>query len=268
MTEERIYVVDVSSVQPYAGWPTVAAHDPGAAFGAPPGRIRGAIVKATEGRGGIDPEARQHLEGAQGAGLTTGIYHFSRAGAGPAREQADRVLDQKHDLGDDPGELPVWLDCEEKGIAARLGGPNAYVDWILAWHARVVERGFRGGIYTAPVYGPEWAGASADRLGELAQLLLWIAQYTRIGPWVPADGQSPMKLAPWGDDYDLWQFSGGGPGLPGNTVKGFGPNYVDLNLVKPGRWLRLLGKEPVEPTESGGPTIHPRVPLGRPALDD
>jgi lysozyme len=250
----RIYVVDVSSVQIDADWKKVAAHDPGAAFGVPPGRIAGCIAKASEGARGVDPETRMHLEGAQEQGLVTGIYHFARAGAGPAREQADRVVDLGLGVGDDPGELPVWLDCEEKGISDRLGGDSAYVDWILTWCDRIREQRHRAGIYSAPVYGPEWQQGA--RVAELAQYPLWVAQYSRIGPWAPTDAQRPMKLAPW-KEWAIWQFSGGGPGLPGNTVPGFGEgNYVDLNLVADGAWRMLLGTEPVEPNEDMGGIVH------------
>lgn len=262
----RIYVVDVSAVQIQPDWKKVVSHDPGAAFGVPPGRIRGCIAKASEGPRGIDPETRLHLDGAREQGLAVGIYHFARAGRGPAREQADHVVGLGLGVGDDAGEMPVWLDCEEQGISDRLGGDSAYVDWILAWCERVEEQGHRAGIYSAQVYLPEWK--DGGRVRELARYPLWVAQYSRIGAWAPRPGQGPKSLFPW-QSWALWQFSGGGPGLPGNTVPGFGEgSFVDLNLVADeAAWRLLLGTEPVEPNEEPGPIVRPKVPLGRPALD-
>ena len=73
----RIYVVDVSSVQIQADWKQVVAHDPGAAFGVPPGRIRGCIAKASEGPRGIDPETRVHLDGAREQGRFAAEFYTS-----------------------------------------------------------------------------------------------------------------------------------------------------------------------------------------------
>ncbi len=262
---ERIYVLDVSNVQKDIDWRKVIQHDPGEAFGRPPGRIAGVVAKASEGSRYADPRTEEHLNGARDVGLALGVYHFARVSGRPL-EQADLVLANAEDQGDGPGELPIWLDLEEKGAAARLGGPDAYVEWILRFCERVEDRGFRVGIYSAPVYGAEWR--AAQRVAELARWPLWVAQYSRIGKWAPSDTDQPMKLSPW-SAWSIWQFSGGGPGLPGNTVPGI-DGYVDLNLVNGGleAWRELLGTTPVEPNEPMGAIIHPDVPLGRAALDD
>ena len=252
---ERIYLLDVSSVQRGIDWDRVVDHDPGAAFGRTPGRIRGVVAKATEGTRGTDSRTREHIEGARLAGLSVGVYHFARVSGGP-EEQADHVLEHAQELGDDPGEIPVWLDLEEQGAAARLGGANAYVDWITRWADRIRERGYRPAAYSAPVYGAEWHAASPGRLSEFARLPFWVAQYSHVGAWCPSDTDRPLVVPPW-PAAALWQFSGGGPGLPGNTVPGV-DGFVDLNLVLGGRpvFRSLLGlpAEDAEP-DMGGP-VH------------
>lgn len=250
---ERIYLIDVSSVQKGIDWDRVVEHDPGEAFGRPPGRIRGVVAKASEGSKGIDGRTREHIAGARLVGLSVGVYHFGRV-SGRALEQADHVLELGHELGDDPGELPVWLDLEEEGAAARLGGPDAYVDWIVTWCERIEANGYRAGLYTAPVYGAEWRGAR--RVEELARWPLWVAQYSRRGAWAPLDTDQPMKLAPW-KEWAIWQFSGGGPGLDGNRVPGV-DGWCDLDLVNGGRpaWRGLLGLPEVDPDVDMGGPVH------------
>lgn len=254
---ERIYVVDVSSVQAPIDWGKVAEHDPGEAFGRPPGRVCGAIVKASEGNAHTDRRAREHLAGARLAGLTCGVYHFARADRAEADPvlEAEHILRLGHELGDEPGELPIALDLEEQGVAAKLGGPEAYARWIVRWCERIDAEGYRAMLYSAPVYGAEWRGASVELLGLMARRPLWVAQYSRRGAWAPSDADQPMKLAPW-SKWTLWQYSGGGPGLPGNTVPGVS-GFVDLNLVNGGRaeWRELLGLPAEDPEEPIG-AVH------------
>ena len=258
MSEERIYLIDVSSVQKGIDWDRVVEHDPGEAFGRPPGRIRGVIVKASEGNGHVDGRTREHLAGARLAGMTCGVYHFGRAdgGAQDPELEAEHILRRGHELGDDPGELPVTLDLEEQGIAARLGGPEAYARWIVRWCDRIEAEGYRAMLYSAPVYGAEWRGASAELLARMASRPLWVAQYSRRGAWAPSDTDQPMKLAPW-REWSLWQYSGGGPGLPGNTVPGVS-GFVDLNLVNGGleTFRELLGLPEVAPEVDMGGPVH------------
>lgn len=255
---DRVYVLDVSSVQKKIDWDRVVEHDPGEAFGRPAGRIRGVIVKASEGNGHVDGRTREHLAGARLAGLTCGVYHFGRAdgGAQDPELEAEHVLRRGHELGDDPGELPVTLDLEEQGIAARLGGPEAYARWIVRWCDRIEAEGYRAMLYSAPVYGAEWRGASAELLARMAARPLWVAQYSRRGAWAPSDADQPMKLAPW-TSWAMWQYSGGGPGLPGNTVPGV-DGFVDLNLVNGGlaTWRALLGLPAEAEEPSGGGIVH------------
>ncbi len=119
----------------------------------------------------------------------------------------------------------------------------------MTWCERVEALGYRAGIYTAPVYGAEWRGA-------LARWPLWVAQYSRVGAWVPSDTDQPMKLAPW-KEWAIWQFSGGGTGLDGNRVPGV-DGWCDLDLVNGGleTWRGLLGLPEVDPKVDMGGPVH------------
>jgi lysozyme len=255
---DRVYVLDVSSVQKGIDWDRVVAHDPGELFTRPAGQIRGVVVKASEGNGHVDRRAREHLDGARAAGLSCGVYHFARADVGvrDAEREAEHVLRHAHAYGDEPGELPIVLDLEEPAIGARLGGPEVYAAWIVRWLDRVEAEGFRAMVYSAPVYGAEWRGASDELLSRMAARPLWVAQYSRRGAWAPSDTDRPLRLAPW-TSWAMWQYSGGGPGLPGNTVPGV-DGFVDLNLVNGGlaTWRALLGLPEEAEEPSGGGFVH------------
>jgi GH25 family lysozyme M1 (1,4-beta-N-acetylmuramidase) len=257
----RIYVVDVSAVQGRGiDWRQVRGWNPGEAFGGPFGSIQGVIAKASEGARGVDPTVRANLDGARAEGFAVGVYHFARAGRerGWGRLQAERTIALDLGAGDDPGELPIWLDLEEGNAAALSGGPDALVDEALAFLETVEAAGFRAGLYTMPSFGAQWRGAR--RLAELASRPLWVAHYARLGAWVPGESAAPMKLAPWAA-WSLWQFSGGGPKVPGNVVPGIlgGRGFVDLNLVADGLagWRRLLGYGEAEEAELlDGGAVH------------
>lgn len=254
----RIYTIDVSSVQARIDWSKVRGHDPGAKFGGPPGEIQGVIAKASEGWRGVDPTVRANLEGARLEGLAVGVYHFARVGKdGWGRAQAAHVLSLDLGAGDDPGELPIWLDLEEGSAKALSGGSaDELVDEALDFLETVEAAGFRAGVYTMPSFDAQWRGAR--RLVELASRPLWVAHYARRGAWVPGDDARPMKLAPW-NAWSMWQFSGGGPGQPGNVIPGIlgGTGYVDVNLVAEGLegWRRLCGAEEPSIGLDGGP-VH------------
>lgn len=253
----RIYTIDVSAVQARIDWSKVRGHDPGASLGGPPGEIQGVIAKASEGGRGVDSTVRANLDGARLEGLAVGIYHFARVGKpGWGRAQAEHVLSLKLGVGDDPGELPIWLDLEEGNAKALAGDANALVDESLEFLETVEAAGFRAGVYSAPYFDAQWRGAR--RLVELASRPLWVAHYARRGAWVPGDGARPMKLAPW-SSWAMWQFSGGGPGQPGNVIPGIldGRGYVDVNLVAEGLdgWRRLCGAEEPSIGLDGGP-VH------------
>jgi lysozyme len=94
------YGVDVSSHQGEVDWERVARD--GIAF---------AYVKATEGGDFVDERFRQNWNGAAGAGLDRGAYHFftlCRAGA----EQAENFL---RTVPSDPDALPPVVDLELAG---------------------------------------------------------------------------------------------------------------------------------------------------------
>ena len=253
----RIYTIDVSQVQGRIDWSQVRGHDPGEALGGPAGSIEGVIAKAAEGGRYVDPTVRANLDAARLEGLAVGVYHFAKVGGpGWGRVQAEHVLSLDLGAGDDPGELPVWLDLGEGKARALAGGADELVDEARESLEAVEAAGFRAGVYTMPVFDAQWRGAR--RLVELASRPLWVAHYARRGAWVPGEGARPMRLAPWAS-WDMWQFSGGGPGLAGNVVPGVlgGVGFVDLNLVADGLegWRRLVGAGELSEGLDGG-AVH------------
>lgn len=94
------YGVDVSSHQGEVDWERVAGD-----------RIAFAYIKATEGGDFVDERFRRNWDGAAGAGLDRGAYHFftlCRAGA----EQAENFL---RTVPSDPDALPPVVDLELAG---------------------------------------------------------------------------------------------------------------------------------------------------------
>ena len=85
--------------------------------------IRFAFLKATDGRATLDPSYPQNANGARGAGIRIGAYHFARPDGTPddAVEEATFFVEN---AVIEAGSLPPVLDIEETGGL----GPAA-----LAW---------------------------------------------------------------------------------------------------------------------------------------
>jgi lysozyme len=96
--------VDVSEYQGQPDW--AAVHNAGYAW---------AYIKATEGIGYVSKELDGQLQGARGAGLVTGLYHFARPDTGNTPQQdAQDFAAQLARLGaSGPGNLPPCLDFEK-----------------------------------------------------------------------------------------------------------------------------------------------------------
>src|SRR5690242_3411645 len=106
-------IIDVSHHQGVIDWIQVA--DDG---------IQGAMIKASEGIGYIDPLFRQNATEAISAGLRVGFYHYARPESGNTPEQEVEAF-----MGAISGlraSLPLVLDLE--GEAADLG-PEKVTEW-------------------------------------------------------------------------------------------------------------------------------------------
>ena len=137
------------------------------------------IIKATEGTGYINPNRAQWHAVARSRGVTTGAYHFMRGG--DAGSQADYFLAHL------PGDVDwLALDVEDAGDGLSWAGR---VGFILAWTDRAKATGKPTLVYASRSWANAlWGAASSDERARLAQLPLWVADYTRrpgeySGPW-------------------------------------------------------------------------------------
>ena len=152
--------------------------------------IEFAFIKATDGTGGVDPEFKTNWYATKILGLPRGAYHFFRTNLDPI-QQAKLFVDTIWKLGAEWGELPLVVDVEDKGtVAARVAGFFATAPVGMTVEQKVktfmdyVSTHTNGEpvmIYSSPSYittyfkNPMWS-----------QYPLWIANYVRTAPSVPA----------------------------------------------------------------------------------
>jgi lysozyme len=193
----------------YAAWGVDVSHHQGtidwSRVGATP-RLRFAYVKATEGGDFVDPAFERNWNGARGAGLRVGAYHFFNL-CRPGVEQARHFLAVVPRADD---ALPPALDLELGPPCRRPPPRDVVLREIAAWLAEVERaRGHRPVLYvTHETYDLYLRGREPP-----APL------------WVRALLDEP-SLDP-GHVWTAWQF------WPRGRVAGIaGP--VDLNALAPG----------------------------------
>ena len=152
--------------------------------------IEFAFIKATDGTTGLDPQFKTNWRATKELGLPRGAYHFFRTNLDPIMQAALFVAAiDLCKLG--WGELPLVCDVEDKGtVAARVAGFFATAPTYVSVEQKVktftdyVSTHTNGEpvmIYTSPSYistyfkNPMWS-----------QYPLWIANYVRTAPSVPA----------------------------------------------------------------------------------
>lgn len=161
-----------------------------------------AYIKASDGKGLVDPLFQKNWVASQKAGIPRGAYHFFHP-------QQDVTLQLKLFQGmlkADSGELPPVIDVEEykaeydEDCAALQDKLGAFVDGVKSGLGRPPM------IYTnTPTWNKHFCGT--DRF---ASLPLWLAEYSvRLEPHVPNG---------WGR-WDFWQYSEEGrvPGVKTNV---------------------------------------------------
>ena len=163
-------------------------------------RIKFVFIKATEGKGYVDPYYRRNIAKARKAGLKVGSYHFftSRSSATAQFVHFKSVVRKgEQDL------LPV-LDVEEHGIRGRWDGEQLQ-DSVRAF-AELVKKhyGKYPIIYSNEHFYNKELGHRFNRY------YLFIANY-KSSPSVSGDGK-----------HNVWQYSERG------HLRGIG-EYVDLN---------------------------------------
>lgn len=262
--------------------------------------VRFAIVKCTEGNEGRDSRFVENVAGAKAAGIACGAYLFGfplperddKPGRSPV-EQARRFYTDSRALGTRRGELPPVLDIEwparwdKREVDAHGRMIDQWDRWevtpasIVEWSLRCLdelERLFDRTpiVYTYPHFWQSLGEHGRDPA--FASYPLWIANYTHPKDWMPPASARPIVPAPW-TDWTIWQFSADGSPV---RVPGVPACPLDRNVVRDEAVLFTLGRFdtpvssptlPVEvpemrPDPFEAQIIHPKVPLGRPALDD
>lgn len=195
--------IDVSSVQGVIDWPSVKASG-----------VEFAICKNYQGNGGQDPNYMHNITGASAAGLQVATYNFvyplPDTGGHPNRNPVDQA--KLHFAATKTGivaadlEWPATQDWTKWGCSA-----SQINDWCLQYlETYKTLMGAFPLVYTYPY----WAKA-VNFSAEIAQYPLWVASYE------PA----PAPIAPWGDNWVIWQNTGGTEHLPNGVP-------VDTDLVK------------------------------------
>lgn len=266
MTDTKILGVDVWSGYGTIDWAKVAASG-----------IRFVYVRATGavGANGRDSHTARNLAGARAAGLAVGVYHVWRHTQDPVTA-ADAAFEHGEGTGHYVGDLAPALDCELPAAPVAKPGQNQAAlsaKWAaemlalapvivpgMSRAAEAFERRF-GRAPTTYSY-PFWllALGAALRASDLAQLQLWIAQYSNRLPWdLPATleeipmGMRPKIPLPW-TSAPVWQYSAEHsrpvPGIPTAPCRAHPDcTAVDRNvfLGSEADFARFRGMVPVEP---------------------
>lgn len=188
------------------------------------------IIKATEGMNFVDRQFRNHLAGAQAAGLMIGMYHFGTGSDGVG--QADDFLAAANP---GPDNLLV-LDYEENpsptGTQMTLDIAEAFVNRIRAKTGRFPM------FYCGHLFKEQMG---TRRHPVFAQCPLWLAAYVR-------DPQRFIQ-ATW-PDYTLWQYTDGTNGHETDPVTGVG--RCDRNTFRGSRdELAAIWKSGFAPADAG-----------------
>lgn len=157
--------------------------------------IVGAILKASQGTGGLDPCFDGRADAAVGAGLLLGAYHF--LDASDAVAQADHFLDT---VGEPYDSVLLALDLERDP-----GGRTATPDLAAAAASRIRDRLGRWPV----LYVGRWT--IPRPLPVLSQCPLWLPEY----------GADPICPPGW-HGWHLWQHTDGHAGAMPQPVPGIG----------------------------------------------
>jgi lysozyme len=194
----------------------------------------------------MDRDIKVNWSDAKDAGIPRGSYWFYDSRANPKR-QADLWVQA---LGDDLGELPMFLDLEEN-----YGGRNnGWKDWrIFLEHLKTLVGQKEISIYTGYYYFREHTSNQSsihEDLEYFHQYPLWIANYKMPIPLIPL---------PWADnEWLFWQYTAKGDGKAyGVESTSIDLNYFNGNLNDFRRRFMLPEPPPSAPETSEPPIELP-----------
>jgi lysozyme len=180
--------VDVSEHQTQVNWNSVAADGIDFAI------VRVGYRGSSDGDIHADQYFAGNIDGAQAAGLDTGVYFFSQANTvEEAQEEADFVLSQ---LGGRQLDYPVVFDSETNATGVGMGrtanlSRTQMTQIAQAFCQRIEEAGYR-----AMVYG-NTADMARYNLTGLSDYPVWWAEYGQPYPTARMD-------------FTLWQYTNTG----------------------------------------------------------
>ena len=137
-----------------------------------------AIIRIGYGRGNLDSEFYNNINGAINAGLAVGVYHYSYAmNEEHAAEEAEFVLNTLNDAGLTADKLPmgVWFDMEDADdYKAERGMPT---DQQLTNICSVfINKLWQGGYVNTGLYASyDWLVNVLD-VSQLGGCAIWCAQ--------------------------------------------------------------------------------------------
>jgi lysozyme len=195
---------DVSSHQQHVDW--AAARSKGARF---------VYVKATESTGYRNPYFSEQYDGARGAGLVRGAYHFALPDESSGARQAKYFVQHGGDWHADGWTLPPALDVEYNPYNKKRKcyglSKKRMVRWIRSFSDEVrKETGRRPVIYTTSQW---WKLCTGNSRAFSSGNPLWIARHGDSSP-----GPLPGGWRYW----TFWQYDIRG-GLPGDQNLFNGP---------------------------------------------
>ncbi|MBI3511859.1 MAG: glycoside hydrolase family 25 protein [Bacteroidetes bacterium] len=193
---EELLGIDVSHNNGNINWNKVKSSHP---------RIRFAYIKATQGVGYTDPQAKNFGAGALQSGLRIGYYHFASLNSldivKDAQAEADYFDAVLKTLS--PATLPPVLDIETN--EKRLNTQQVE-EWITNFFQRMQAHGhLRVFIYS---YKP-FFDSNLPANHQFGNMPLWLAQYRNV----------PAPSLPHGwNKFTIWQYTDKGKvdGISGN----------------------------------------------------
>jgi GH25 family lysozyme M1 (1,4-beta-N-acetylmuramidase) len=191
----NVKVIDVSHYQGTIDWKAVKADG-----------VKGAFIKATEGRTGLDEKLAIYALEASAVQMPVGFYHYARPeNNDPLSEAAQFVKAVKLYKAT----FPYMLDVEGDAMGAKIGNGKLSA-WCFAW-LQEVERltGHPTMIYSGANFAKNYLGS------QLAKWPLWVAHY---------GVNTPMANSTW-DKWSIFQYTSTG------AVKGIAGN-VDVNAME------------------------------------
>jgi GH25 family lysozyme M1 (1,4-beta-N-acetylmuramidase) len=248
-------IIDVSAAQGRPDWHSVAACR----------LVDGAILKATEGNGYVDPEFARNWAGASAVGLLLGTYHFAHPDfvlASDPEAEADHYVATVGVHWDVTAPMLFALDIEE---ARKIHAGAEFTSWCRRFVLRVEAlTGLVCWIYTGGPFWDEHDGAiSADDAAFFALRPLWIAAYVK-------DPTRYVAMTPWrGVGARMHQIAGNvkADGSPGYRYPGIVANVVDTSVFRGTiEELRALIAQPLPDQDTPIPDTIPETPDGNPAV--